>query len=153
MRSSHINACSLLLTSNINKYWQKVEIMKKEIKTNKAQSAPKLLSQAIQVNDLIYTAGFIHITPTGKMVTGTTEEKLHQVMTNIKEVLIEAGSSLTDVIKVTIYVTNMSILGDLNKKYVTYFSEPFPVREAVCVKALPLGSEIEISVVAIARKN
>lgn len=120
----------------------------KEIKTIKAQSAPGLLSQAIEVNGLIFTAGFIHVTPDGEMVEGSTEQKLDRIMTNIEETLKAAGASLDDIVKVTIYVTDMSILGDLNKKYVTYFSEPFPAREAVCVKELPLGAEIEISVVA-----
>lgn len=120
----------------------------KEIKTPKAQSAPGLLSQAIEVNGLIFTAGFIHLTPDGVLVTGSTEQKLDQIMTNIEETLKAADSSLDDIVKITIYVTDMSILGDLNKKYVTYFSEPLPAREAVCVQELPLGAEIEISVVA-----
>lgn len=125
--------------------------MKKEIKTDKAQSAKGLLSQAIISNGLIFTAGFIHMTPDGKIVEGTTEEKLKQVMTNIKETLKSAGASMDDIVKATIYVTDMSILPDLNKLYVTYFKEPFPVREAVCVKELPLGASIEISVVAKAK--
>jgi 2-iminobutanoate/2-iminopropanoate deaminase len=120
----------------------------KEIKTTKAQSAVGLLSQAIEVNGLIFTAGFIHVKPDGLIVEGTTEDKLKQVMTNIEEVLTAGGSSLNDIVKATIYVTDMSILRDFNKLYVTYFSEPFPVREAVCVKELPLGASIEISVVA-----
>lgn len=119
-----------------------------QIKTTKAQSAIGLLSQAIQTNDLIFTAGFIHVKPDGSMVTGSTEDKLKQIMTNIDEVLKAGGSSLNQVIKVTMYVTDISILADLNKAYVTYFSEPLPAREAVCVKALPLGADIEISVIA-----
>jgi 2-iminobutanoate/2-iminopropanoate deaminase len=122
--------------------------MKKEIKTSKAQSAPGLLSQALEVNGFIFTAGFIHVTPDGKMVKGSTEKKFKQVMKNIEEVLKKAGASMDDIIKATIYVTDMSSLPELNKHYVTYFNEPYPVREAVCVKELPLGAEIEISVVA-----
>lgn len=122
--------------------------MKQEIKTPNAQSAPGLLSQAIVVGDFIYTAGFIHMTPDGKVIDGTPEEKLSQVMLNIQTVLEAAGATLSDVVKVTLYVTDISILPTLNKHYVTYFSEPFPVREAICVKALPLGASIEMSVVA-----
>jgi len=92
--------------------------MKKEIKTKRAQNAPGLLSQAIEANGLIFTAD-------GKMVGSSTEEKLEQIMTNIEEVLEAAGSSLKNIIKVTIYVTDISILGDFNKKYITYFSDPF----------------------------
>jgi len=122
--------------------------MKQEVKTDKAQSAKGLLSQAIVSNGLIFTAGFIHITADGKMVEGSTEDKLKQVMTNIKEVLKEAGAKMDDIIKATIYVTDMKILPEFNKLYVTYFKEPYPVREAVCVKELPLGASIEISVIA-----
>jgi len=127
--------------------------MKQEIKTDKAQSAKGLLSQALISGDFIFTAGFIHMTPDGKMVEGTTEEKFRQVMTNIEEVLMAAGAELNDIVKATIYVTDMSIMSDLNKLYVTYFKEPFPVREAVCVKELPLGASIEISVIATKNNN
>jgi 2-iminobutanoate/2-iminopropanoate deaminase len=122
--------------------------MKQQIKTNTAQSAPGLLSQALVVNNLIFTSGFIHITPDGKMIEGSTEEKFKQVMVNIEETLKAANAKLDDIIKATIYVTDMAILPDINKLYVTYFNEPLPVREAVCVKSLPLGADIEISVIA-----
>ncbi|MFZ1720993.1 MAG: Rid family detoxifying hydrolase [Microgenomates group bacterium] len=120
----------------------------REIKTDKAQSAVGLLSQAIEVNGLIFTARFIHVKPDGSMVNGPTEDKLKQIMTNINEVLKAGGSSLNDIVKATIYVTDMSILGDFNKLYATYFSAPLPAREAVCVKELPLGASIEVSVIA-----
>ena len=123
--------------------------MKQEIKTAKAQSAKGLLSQALVVNGFIFTSGFIHITPEGKLIEGTTEEEFGQVMKNIQEVLKAAGSDLSDIIKATIYVTDITILPELNKLYVTYFEEPYPVREAVCVKKLPLDAKIEISVVAV----
>lgn len=122
--------------------------MKQEVQTDKAQSAKGLLSQALISGGFIFTAGFIHMTPDGKMVEGTTEDKFRQVMTNIEEVLKSAGAELNDIVKATIYVTDMSIMPEFNKLYVTYFREPYPVREAVCVKELPLGASIEISVIA-----
>lgn len=122
--------------------------MKKQIKTDLAQSAPQLLSQAIEVNGFIFTSGFIHLTPDGKLVEGSTEDKFKQVMKNIEEVLKAGEADLNDIVKVTIYVTDISILPELNKLYIPYFKEPYPVREAVCVKELPLGANIEISVVA-----
>lgn len=122
--------------------------MKQEVKTDKAQSAKGLLSQALISGDFIFTAGFIHMTPGGKMIEGSTEDKLRQVMSNIKEVLKAAGADMNDILKATIYVTDMAILGNINKLYITYFQEPYPVREAVCVKELPLGASIEISVIA-----
>ncbi len=122
--------------------------MKKEISTDNAQSAKGLLSQALISNGMIYTAGFIHLTPDGDLVGETTKEKLAQVMLNIKNTLEAADSSLGKVVKATIYVTDMGIVPELNKHYVTYFNNPMPVREAVQVAALPLGAEIEISVIA-----
>jgi 2-iminobutanoate/2-iminopropanoate deaminase len=122
--------------------------MKQEVKTDTAQSAKGLLSQALIVDGFIYTAGFIHLTPDGKLVEDSTEDKLRQVMKNIEEVLKAADADFNDIIKVTIYVTDISIMPDLNKLYVIHFKEPFPVREAVCVKELPLGASIEISVIA-----
>lgn len=125
-----------------------MQIMKQQIKTDKAQSAPSLLSQALVSNGFVFTSGFIHLTPDGKLVEGSTEEKFGQVMKNISEVLKAANADMNDIIKATIYVTDMTILPELNKLYVSYFTEPYPVREAVCVKELPLGASIEISVVA-----
>lgn len=122
--------------------------MKQQIKTDKAQSAPSLLSQALVSNGFIFTSGFIHLTPDGKLVEGSTKEKFGQVMKNISEVLKAAGAEMNDIVKATIYVTDMTMLPELNKLYVSYFTEPYPVREAVCVKELPLGASIEISVVA-----
>lgn len=69
-------------------------------------------------------------------------------MKNIETILKAADASLNDIVKVVIYVTNMSLMPELNKAYPTYFTALFPVREAVCVKELPLGASIEISVIA-----
>ena len=98
--------------------------MKQEIKTDKAQSAKGLLSQALISNGFIFTSGFIHVAPDGKLVEGSVEDKFKQVMTNIEEVLKAANTELNDIIKATIYVTDISILPELNKLYVTYFNEP-----------------------------
>jgi 2-iminobutanoate/2-iminopropanoate deaminase len=69
-------------------------------------------------------------------------------MKNISAVLEAAGATLDDIVKVVIYVTNMAVMPELNEAYPTYFTNPLPVREAVCVAALPLGANIEISVIA-----
>lgn len=69
-------------------------------------------------------------------------------MKNISAILAAADATLDDVVKVTIYVTDMSFMPELNKAYPAYFNEPFPAREAVCVKELPMGASIEISAIA-----
>ena len=123
--------------------------MKTKIETPKAPAAPGLLSQAVVNDGTIYVAGQIHNTSEGKMVDGSTEEKAHQIMENLGAILTAANADFSHVIKVNIYVTDISDLPKLNEVYKTYFTtEPLPVREAVCVKALPLGANIEISLIA-----
>ncbi|MDP2671196.1 MAG: Rid family detoxifying hydrolase [bacterium] len=123
--------------------------MKTKVETDEAPKAPGLLSQGIVDGNMIYVAGQIHSTPDGKVIEGTTEEKTHQVIKNLSAILKAAGADLTHVVKVTIYVTDIAELPKLNEVYKTYFTtEPLPVREAVCVKALPLGATIEMSCIA-----
>ncbi|MFZ2495008.1 MAG: Rid family detoxifying hydrolase [Candidatus Saccharimonadales bacterium] len=124
--------------------------MIEKVASQHAPSADAILSQAIIANDTIYVSGQIHNSTDGKLVEGTVEEKLQQIMTNISNILEDAGSSFYKIVKVTIYVTDMSQMADLNKYYPGFFADnPLPAREAVCVKELPLGATIEISVVAV----
>jgi len=122
--------------------------MKQQIQTDKAPQSPHILSQAIKTAGLIFVSGQIHITPDGALMEGSAEEKMAQIMANIAAILKAANSSLDEIVKVTIYVTDMAQMPVLNKVYPTYFTEPYPAREAVCVTALPLGATIEISVIA-----
>ncbi len=126
--------------------------MKKQIISDEAPRADHILSQAIESNGFIFVAGQIHQKPDGSIVAGSVSEKLEQIMNNISAILVSTDASLKDIVKVTIYVTDMSQMPELNEKYPSYFEKPYPAREAVCVKELPLGATIEISVVA-ARSN
>lgn len=121
--------------------------MKSQATTPNAPDAP-FLSQAIISNDTIYVSGQIHSKADGSVVEGPVKEKVEQIMQNITEILKAADATLDDIVKVVIYVTDMTQMPELNEVYPAYFSKPFPVREAVCVQALPLGATIEISVVA-----
>lgn len=123
-------------------------VMKTQVVTSNAPSAP-FLSQAIISDSTVYVSGQIHNRPDGLVVEGSVKEKLDQIMQNISEILKSADATLNDIVKVVIYVTDMAQMPELNEVYPTYFNKPFPVREAVCVQALPLGATIEISVVAI----
>lgn len=122
--------------------------MRKKISTDHAPAADHILSQAIISNGFIFVAGQVHVKPDGTKVEGSTKDKVQQIMDNISAILKAADASLNDIVKVIIYVTDMYVMPELNEVYPTYFSDPFPVREAVCVKELPLGAAIEISVVA-----
>lgn len=121
--------------------------MKQQIVTENTKSA-HILSQGIVANGFIFVSGQVHANPDLSLVEGTTGEKVACIMKNIETVLKAADSKLDDVVKVVIYVTDMAIMPELNEVYPSYFSQPLPVREAVCVKALPLGASIEISVTA-----
>lgn len=122
--------------------------MKKQISTTKAPTAPNFLSQAVVSNGLVFVSGQIHNKADGNLVDGSVKEKVEQIMSNIREILTAAGTNVDNVVKVVIYVTDMSVMPELNAVYPTFFNEPYPVREAVCVKALPLGASIEISIIA-----
>jgi 2-iminobutanoate/2-iminopropanoate deaminase len=123
--------------------------MKTKIETTKAPKAIGPYSQAVVDGNLVYTSGQIHLTPEGKLLEGTVEEQVHQIMKNLQAVLEAAGVSFSHVVKTTIYVTDMTIYGKVNEIYGSYFQAPYPARETVCVKELPLGAKIEISMTAV----
>ena len=122
--------------------------MKRKIETKNAPKATGPFSQAIQVEDFLFIGGQINLTKEGKLLTGNIDEEVHQIMNNLKSIIEEAGLSFKDVVKTTIFVTDMSFYGKVNEVYASYMSDPFPARETVCVKELPLGARIEISMIA-----
>ena len=122
--------------------------MKTKVVTTDAPTATGPFSQAVVDGNLIFTSGSICLTKEGKLLEGTIEEQIHQIMKNLEAILKEAGADFSNVVKTTIYVTDMSIYGKVNEVYGTYMSDPFPAREVVCVKELPLGAKVEISMVA-----
>lgn len=123
--------------------------MKQKVETTKAPKAAGPYSQAIIEGNFIYTSGQIHLTAEGKLLEGAIEEQTHQVMKNLQAVLEASGAGFEDVVKTTIYVTDLSNYGKINEVYGSYFSDPFPARETVQVAALPLGAKVEISLVAV----
>ncbi|KKU44760.1 MAG: Endoribonuclease L-PSP [Microgenomates group bacterium GW2011_GWC2_46_7] len=98
---------------------------------------PLPFSPYLEKNGFIFTSGQVHITPVGKLLEGTIEEKTTQVMKNLEEVLEKAGVGFKDVVKSTVYITDISNYGKVSETYATFFTENFPAREIVCVKALP----------------
>jgi 2-iminobutanoate/2-iminopropanoate deaminase len=128
--------------------------VKRSIQTHDAPDAPGILSQAVTAGGFIFVAGQVHVTADGTLVDDTTEDQVRQIMENIAAILRAGNAGLEDIVKATVYVTDMSLMPELNRVYPTFFSSPLPAREAVCVKELPLGASIEISVIAFdAKKN
>ena len=123
--------------------------MKNVIKTTKAPSAIGPYSQAIQVGNLVYTSGQIPIDPaTGVFVEGGIKEQTRRSLQNVKAILEEAGLTMGDVLKTTVFMADMNDFADMNAVYAEFFSDPYPARSAVAVKALPKGALVEIEVVA-----
>ena len=123
--------------------------MKQVISTPKAPAAIGPYSQAIRVGNLIYTSGQIPINPaTGALVEGGIKEQTRQSLTNVKAILEEAGTSMANVVKTTVFMADMNDFADMNAVYAEFFSEPYPARSVVAVKTLPKGALVEIEVVA-----
>lgn len=123
--------------------------MKTKVDTSSAPKATGPFSQAVISGNLVFTSGQVYLTTEGKLLEGTIEEQTHQVIKNLQAILEEAGVTFTDVVKTTVYVTDLANYVKINEVYGSYFSEPFPARETVCVKELPLGAKLEISMVAV----
>lgn len=110
-------------------------------------SAKPPYSKFVERNRFVFFSGQIHIKG-GSLLQGTIEEKTKQVMENLKSVLAEAGCAFKDVVKTTIYLKDMENYTKVNEIYISYMSEPYPARETVGIKELPLGADIEISMIA-----
>ncbi len=123
--------------------------MKKEIVAEGVDAVPGILSQAIEAGGLVFVSGQIHITADGQVLEGSVEEKIAQIMANASKILGAAGLTLDNVVKASIFVTNLAQMPEVNKFYPTYFTAPYPAREAIGVKELPLGATIEISMIAV----
>ena len=123
---------------------------KQIISTERAPAAVGPYSQAVKVGHFVYTAGQIPLDPqTGSLVEGGIEAQTKQVMQNLTAVLEAAGSSLTQIVKTTIFVTDINDFATVNQVYGSFFTESPPARSTVQVAALPLGAKVEIEAVAI----
>ncbi len=118
------------------------------IATNKAPAAIGPYSQAIGLGNLIFTSGQIGLTSEGTLVEGGIVEQTKQVLTNLSEVLEEAGSSLSNVLKTTVFLANMEDFAEVNKIYADFFGDHKPARSTVAVKTLPLNVSVEIEAIA-----
>ena len=124
--------------------------MKKIIQTNSAPAPVGPYNQAILHNGTLYVSGQIAIDPpTGKLITEDIETETHQVMKNIRAILAEAGLDFENVLKCSVFVSDMNLYGRINAVYAQYFNEDTaPARELVEVTNLPKFVNIEISVIA-----
>lgn len=123
---------------------------KKVIKTSNAPNPVGPYSQAIMSGNTLYLAGQIAINPeSGEMVTTTIEKETRQVMDNLQAVLEEAGMNMDNVVKTTIYMTDLNNFGKVNEIYGSYFGDMPPARVTVGVASLPKGANLEITMEAV----
>ena len=120
----------------------------REIKTSAAPEAIGPYSQAIIVNNMVYTSGQIPVNPVTGDIPQGIEAQAKQVFENIKNLLIASGTSINNVIKTTVFIKNMQDFPVVNSVYAEYFTEPYPARSCVEVSALPKGVLIEVEAIA-----
>ena len=118
------------------------------LNTNNAPQAIGPYSQAVKVNGLLYTSGQIALTVDGIMIENDIKKQTRQVFTNIKAILEDNASSLDNVIKINIFLTDMNDFGIVNVIMAEVFGDHKPVRSTVAVKTLPKNAMIEMDVIA-----
>jgi 2-iminobutanoate/2-iminopropanoate deaminase len=124
--------------------------MKKVIRTNQAPAAIGPYSQAIQNGNMLFISGQLGIDPTtGEFVKGGVNEQTSQVFKNIKAILSEAGFTMDDIVKTTVFLADMAYFATFNEVYASQFETDFPARSAFAVKTLPKDGLVEIEVIAI----
>jgi len=121
------------------------------IQTEKAPRAIGPYAQAIKVDGLLFTSGQIALDPTtGRLIDGDIAAQTRQVMENLTAVLDGGGSSLNQVVKANVYLTDLSTFAKMNEVYAEFLGHIKPARSTVGVAALPLGASVEIDLIAIA---
>ena len=124
--------------------------MKKVIHTADAPAAIGPYSQAVAVNNLLYTSGQIALDPnSGELKDESLSQETHQVMTNMEAVLKAGSTSFEHVVKTTIFLKDMNDFNAVNEIYATYFKDSFPARETVQVAKLPKDVRVGISMIAL----
>lgn len=124
-------------------------MQKKIIKTDRAPAAIGPYEQGIEVGGFLFTSGQIALDPaTGIFLEGSIEEETELVIKNLEAILTKAGLTLKDVVKTTVYLTDLGDFGRVNQVYETFFGESKPARACVQVAALPKGAQVEIDAIA-----
>lgn len=123
--------------------------MKKNINTSAAPAAIGPYSQAIETNGMVFVSGQLPVDPaTGNFAEGGIKELTRQSLTNMQAILKEAGLTLDNVVKTTVFLADMADFAEMNEVYAEFFSAPFPARSAVAVKTLPKGARVEVECIA-----
>lgn len=122
--------------------------MKKQIATTKAPGAIGPYSQAIDTGSLVFISGQIPVNPETGEIAGDIKSQTAQSLANVKAILAEAGLTVDNVVKTTVFLSDMANFVPMNEVYAEVFTAPFPARSAVAVKELPKQVLVEIEVIA-----
>jgi|TARA_B100002003_G_scaffold117537_1_gene108527 2-iminobutanoate/2-iminopropanoate deaminase len=122
--------------------------MKKHLHTKNSPAAIGPYSQAVLVDNLVFLSGQIPLNNKGKIVAGTVEQQAQQIFTNIEAILVEAGGTLNDLVKLTIFLTSLDDFEVINKTMMSRLTRPYPARSCVEVSALPKSSTVEVEAIA-----
>ena len=134
--------------------------MNKAIHTDNAPKALGPYSQAIEAGNMVFASGQVPIDPaTDQFVPGGIKEQTRQALTNARNILAEAGTdlahvvktggSMADVVKTTVFLSDMDNFAAMNEVYAQFFEQPYPARSAVAVKTLPKGALVEVECIAV----
>lgn len=125
---------------------------RRTVQTDGAPQAVGPYSQAVVAGEWVYVSGQIPLDPaTGEMVEGDIEAQAERALQNVRAVLEAAGSSLHDVVKATVFLTDMGEFGRVNEVYARFFGDSLPARACVEVSRLPKDARVEIEAVAVVR--
>ena len=124
--------------------------MKQALSTTKAPAAIGPYSQAIVAGNLVFVSGQLPIDPaTGEFAEGGVDALTRQALTNASNILAEAGLTLDNVVKTTVFLSDMDNFAAMNEVYAQFFEQPYPARSAVAVKTLPKGALVEVECIAV----
>ncbi len=124
---------------------------KQIISTDKAPQAIGTYSQAVKVDNTVYLSGQIPLIPeTMELIEGDIEQQIHQVFKNLTAVCEAAGGKLQDIVKLNIFLTDLTHFPVVNEVMAQYFQQPYPARAAIGVSQLPKGAQVEMDGVMVA---
>jgi 2-iminobutanoate/2-iminopropanoate deaminase len=105
-------------------------------------------SHAVKSNGLLFVSGQVHLDPdSGRLIDGTPAEKATRCLQNLTIIAEAAGTSLANAVRIAVYVTDISVFGEMNEAYASYFPSDPPARTTIGVAALPMGAEVEMDAI------
>ena len=126
-----------------------IQIMKEMIKAAKAPAEIGAYSNAIRTGNMVFVSGQLPVDPVTGKIPDTIQAQTVQVIENVKNILADAGATLDNVVKTTVYLSEMYLFSEMNAVYAREFSEPYPARSSMSVKELPQNALVSLDVVAV----